>query len=183
MKIIGGVSAAYTVYLFAIKPIFRSIFKSIIEEEISQKRDEAIRYMDDAWRYMNEARKAEERIEQIEKVVARHKEEITKIAQTIDIQLSGSQDSEKSGSIASETKIGRGIDVDIFFSHADSTTQETTALRDILLREYPHMQDVKRINALAYLEYIMAQDAQSSETDQEDFNSFSKFLNYFKRSK
>ena len=104
MKIIGVPSALYTVYRFAIKPIFKSIFKSIIDEELSQKRDDAIRYMNDAWRYMNDAKESKERILHIEKAVAEDKAEITKIAESINSELSSLQASKKLRSTADETK-------------------------------------------------------------------------------
>ena len=92
LKIIGGVSGLCACYRFVIKPFaIKPIILSILNEEVSQIRDDAIRYMTDAQRYMTEAREAKQEIEQIKEAVAQDKKDITEKVQAINSQLSSKQ--------------------------------------------------------------------------------------------
>ena len=138
MKIIGVPPALYTVYRFAIKPIFKSIFKSIIDEELSQKRDDAIRYMNDAWRYRNEAKETEEKIAKMAKAIAQDKAEVAKIAKAINSQLASLQASEKLRSTADKTKgISKAPDHGLTSSAEESrrSVPDTRTMRALLTQE------------------------------------------------
>ena len=92
-KALGGASGVYAVYRFVIKPfVIKPMIKSIIDEELSDIRDDARRYMLDALRYKNDAREDKKAVAQIKEAVAQDREEIAKKAIAINSLLSSAQE-------------------------------------------------------------------------------------------
>ena len=110
LQFIGGASGVCAVYRFIIKPfVIKPMIKSIIDEELSDIRDDAMRYMNDALRYRNEAREDKQVLEQIKEAVAQDHEEIAKKTEAINSQLSFAQSLEASA----DTEIPKDVNEEI----------------------------------------------------------------------